>query len=193
MKKIFLSLFVILLAMSVVGCTSSPSPDVPESSSSAPSEETSSTQRVSSMPENALPTHIDLVWVDEIRKTVNLSHKRSFPEPDEIVYYHDGTQAVFSQGTEEFEKVFAFNQARCPDEMNELQSGIGDWEPVLHQRKALEYRYESLYYSLYFNLETRMEGDTLYWVSTQNGWGMPLYGYAGEPTELLEYLDSVTE
>ena len=77
--------------------------------------------------------------------------------------------------------------------MNELQSGIGDWEPVLHQRKALEYRYESLYYSLYFNLETRMEGDTLYWVSTQNGWGMPLYGYAGEPTELLEYLDSVTE
>ncbi len=188
MKKIFLSILITLLAMSVIGCTPSSSPGVPESSSSAPSEE-SSEMEIPSDPE------------EKFLETLDLSDWSQLPQPDKIVYFYDGGRSIeFTGAMEEYKQIFALNQRRFTEKFDLdsdfLQTSV-EIEEYQKHADLLEYQYEE-YNSVYFSLNSPVKDGDTNWISTLTKIGeysraQRLYGPLVEPTELVEYLESLTE
>lgn len=126
---------------------------------------------------------------DESRVSIDLSDPSAFPKPDKIFYYHKGKEMVFESGTEEFEKIFSMNQARCPETLDQFQSTIFDWDDCFQKIDILEYWYDTQYHPLYFNITTTESSQySFYWGVSRPGL---LYGTLSKPTELLAYLNSL--
>jgi len=123
---------------------------------------------------------------------VKMTDFTKLPEPDSVVYIHDGEEErVFQKGTEEFEQILALNQLRLPEETYQIDpmNCVDD----LERYDFLVYRYEKKYAPVSFNLGGERDehsSPATYWVSPQYP-PTSFYGFPGSPVDLLAYLNSL--
>ena len=131
-------------------------------------------------------------WEKDERKALDLTDAANFPKPDRIIYYQPGKTITFEKGTEEYEKVFSLNQARCSGDIGGIQTGMYQWTEFFQSESGLKYEYSMEYYSLFFNLTINDENivHDFYWIVAPSS-NSTVYGMLSEPTELLTYLNSL--
>ena len=132
----------------------------------------------------------DITWEKDERKALDLTDAANFPKPNRIIYYQPGKTITFGKGTEEYEKVFSLNQARCSGDIGGIQTGMYQWTEFFQSESGLKYEYDMEYYSLFFNLTINDENivHDFYWIVAPSS-NSTVYGMLSEPTELLTYLN----
>ena len=125
---------------------------------------------------------VHIEWKDQGGSSV-------IPKPDKIFYYHKGKEMALESGTEAFEKVYSMNLARYPETLGGYKTMILDWNDCFKQMDILEYRYDTQYYSVFFNLTVK-PGDIqeIYWATSPS---RALYGDFSEASDLLAYLNDL--
>ena len=196
MKKLTVAILCACLVLSLAACGKPGDNSSSTPSASEPSSQTSSapkkgyTVKLGEMTEQDIE---DATWEKDERQKFDLLNAANFPKPDKIIYYTPGKTVTFEKDSEEYEKVFSLNQARCAGHVGMYQTGMYEWTPFFQAESALKYQY-SEYYSPIFNL-TFDAGKgyytpQFYWIVAPSA-SSTVYGGLPEPTELLAYLNSL--
>ncbi len=126
----------------------------------------------------------DVKMIEEIEKFSDI------PTPDYILFYYEGEEIRFDNGTKEFEKILELNKKRDSGEFIGTKGvvNIENYKKI----KMLEYVYEG-YGSIYFELSTEEEMERLYgWIALGNSElpVRPKYEGLYPADELMEYLNN---